>query len=101
MKIGFSDIDQIARVVGFNESSILRLRRGLGGLRVMLYSAGQRVGLFPAAFAQSLFVAYAALKLYDLPVRTWLTMRYKRSARALFFLTENHAPFSRMTKPSA
>ena len=38
----------------------------------MLYSAGQRVGLFPAAFAPSLFVAYAALKLYDLPVRTWM-----------------------------
>ena len=44
----------------------------------MLYSAGQRVGLFPAAFAPSLVVAYTALKLYDLPVRTWLGKLGKR-----------------------
>ena len=56
----------------------MRLRCGLGGLRVMLYSAGQRVGLFPAAFAPSLVVAYTALKLYDLPVRTWLGKLGKR-----------------------
>ena len=56
----------------------MRLRRELGGLRVMLYSAGQRVGLFPAAFALSLFVDYSALKLYDLPLRAWLGKLGKR-----------------------
>ena len=30
------------------------------------------------SFALSLFVAYAALKLYDLPVRTWLGKLGKR-----------------------
>jgi len=38
----------------------------------------QHVGLCLGAFALSLFVAYAALKLYDQPLRTWLGKLGKR-----------------------
>ena len=38
----------------------------------------RHVGLCLGAFALSLFVAYAAHKLYDLPVRTWLGKLGKR-----------------------
>ena len=35
-------------------------------------TAGQHVGVCLGVFALSLFVSYAALKLYDMPVRAWL-----------------------------
>ena len=38
----------------------------------------QHVALCLGAFALSLFVAYSALKLYDLPVRAWLGKLGKR-----------------------
>lgn len=41
-------------------------------------TAGQHVALCLGAFALSLFVAYSALKLYDLPVRAWLGKLGKR-----------------------
>ena len=41
-------------------------------------TAGQHVALCLGSFALSLFVAYAALKLYDQPVRAWLGKLGKR-----------------------
>ena len=38
----------------------------------------RHVALCLGSFALSLFVAYAALKLYDLPVRAWLGKLGKR-----------------------
>ena len=41
-------------------------------------TAGQTLALCTGLFALAIFNAWAALKLYDLPVRKWLTARFKK-----------------------